>query len=94
MIILPPQAIGQGYRQLQLDELILSTDEFFSVVHEGARVYPWRVSTFWTSDKRLHDGRVPYRRAVSLRARCGNPWRLVLKVWRLKIRPLFNTKQS
>lgn len=94
MIILPPQAIGAGYRQLQFDEPILSTDEFFSIVHDVAKVYPWRVSTFWTSDGRTHDGRVPYRRAVSLRARVGNPWRMVLKVYRLKIRPLFNRPQS
>ncbi len=87
MIILPPSAIGQGYRQLQLDEPIRSTDQWFSVIHEGLRHYPWRPSMYWSSDLKVHDGKVPYRRAVSLGARIAAFWRLGQKVWVHVIRP-------
>lgn len=88
MIILPPQAIGRGYRQIQLDEPLRSTDEFFSIMHEQARQNPWRVSTYWTSEGKKHNGRVPYRRAVSLRARSGNLRRLIVKTWRWAKEPV------
>ncbi len=87
MIILPPQAIGAGYRQLQIDELVRTTDEWFSVMHEQARQYPWRPSMYWTSDKKTHDGRVPYRRPVSLKARLACRFKVVYKVWVQIVRP-------
>lgn len=82
MIILPPQAIGAGYRQLQIDELILTTDEWFSVMHEKAGQKAWRASSYWTSDGKTHTGAVPYRRAVSLKAKIAVRWRLIGKTWR------------
>ncbi len=90
MIILPPSAIGRGYRQLQIDEPIRTTDQWFSVMHESARQYPWRPSMYWTSDRKVHDGKVPYRRPVSLRARFAAVGRLPYKVWVQVIRPRLN----
>lgn len=88
MIILPPQAIGRGYRQLQLEEPIHTTDEWFSIVHETQRLNPWRPSSYWTSQSIKHTGRVPYRRAVSARARLSVHWRLIGKVWRWAWEPV------
>ncbi len=66
MIILSPQDIGKGYRQLQLEEPIKTTDQWFSVMHQSYRQYPWRVSQYYTNENKKHEGKVPYRRPVSL----------------------------
>lgn len=87
MIILPPQAIGAGWRQLQLDEPRRTTDQWFSIMHEQAHVYPWRPSMYWTTDRKVHDGKVPYRRPVSLSAKAAAFWALRLKVWVHVVRP-------
>lgn len=93
MIILPPQAIGSGYRQLQIDEPILTTDEWFSVMHEKAGQRAWRASSYWTSEGKTHTGRVPYRRAVGLKARIAVRLRLVTKVWRWVGEPVTKTAE-
>lgn len=98
MIILPPSAIGRGYRQLQLEELIRSTDEWFSIIHEGQNLNPWRASSYWTSEGKTHTGRVPYRRAVSWQAKVAVRWRLIGKVWRWVgepvTRPTYDTESG
>jgi hypothetical protein len=82
MLILSPQSIGRGYRQLQLEEPIRTTDEWYSVFHQSAGQNPWRISSYWTSDGMKHPGKVPYRRPTSFASRVVGRLKVLVKTYK------------
>ncbi len=79
MLIISPQLLGRGFVQLIAGEQLRSSDQFFD---PDPQTGGWKMSTAFTSDKRLNLGRSPYRRAMTWRAKLSILVPLVQKYWR------------
>ncbi len=85
MLIISPQLLGRGWAQLPSGQVLRTGDQFFDT-----RTYEWRIGHFFTSDGQINSGRVPYRRAMSLRAKVEALGPLVRKVWNRRVLTLFS----
>ncbi len=87
MLILSPKILGRGWVQVPTGEPLRSSDQFLDYDPE---LGGWKICSYWTADGQVNAGRVPYRRAVSWRARLEAFGPYARKVWDRRIKALWS----
>lgn len=85
MISFSQDQIGHGWQQLKFNEDIHTLDQYYSFVQQR-----WILGSFFTSDGEKNKGKVPYRRPISFRNKVGVLPALVKKLWRGRVKKVFN----
>lgn len=85
MISFDKAQIGAGWDSIPSNVPIKTLDQFYSYT-DG-----WKLGSYFTSQGQINPGKVAYRRPVTLRSQMALWPALVAKIWRCKVRPLFNS---
>jgi len=85
MITVTPKTLGEGWWQIPNGELLKTTDQFMN--YETGM---WQTGSVFTSDGVKNPGRVPWRRAMTFKAKRQIFWPLINKIWTRKIKTLFS----
>lgn len=84
MLLISPNQLGRGWVQLDAGEPLKTSDQYMDY-----STGQWKISSFFTSDRQFNAGKVPYRRAETVRAKWEALGPVIRKVWTKRIVPLF-----
>lgn len=87
MQVLSQATLGAGFIQLPTGTPLRTSDQFWDAARQD-----WVMSSFFTSSGEINPGRVPYRRAVSWRAKISLVPAVLGKVWRKRVKPFFTAE--